>query len=68
MHYSSIMGLARTILSSPSGYIVEAFGWSKFLFFPLFAGYHIMILFWMKAKFPPKIKNLTYNFYTHLNL
>ena len=52
---SSIMGLARTILSSPSGFIVEAFGWSKFFIFSTICGLPaIMILFWMKAKFPIK--------------
>ena len=30
---SSIMGLARAVLSSPSGYFVEAFGWGNFFFF-----------------------------------
>ena len=27
---SSFMGLARTFLSSPSGFIVESFGWGNF--------------------------------------
>ena len=27
---SSFMGLARTFLSSPSGFVVESFGWGNF--------------------------------------
>ena len=30
---SSFMGLARTFLSSPSGFIVESFGWGNFYYF-----------------------------------
>ena len=30
---SSVMGLARAVLSSPSGYFVEAFGWGSFFYF-----------------------------------
>ena len=49
------MGLARTILSSPSGYIVEAFGWGKFFIFSTICGLPaIIILFWMGVKFPIK--------------
>ena len=52
---SSIMGLARTILSSPSGFIVEAFGWSKFFIFSTICGLPaIIILFWMGSNFPIK--------------
>ena len=40
------MGLARTVLSSPSGYIVEAFGWAKFFIFSTICGLPaILILF-----------------------
>ena len=50
---SSIMGLARAILSSPSGYFVEAFGWSNFFIFSTFCGLpSILILFWMWKNFP----------------
>ena len=50
---SSIMGLARTVLSSPSGYIVEAFGWAKFFIFSTICGLPaILILFWMCRDFP----------------
>ena len=50
---SSIMGLARTVLSSPSGFIVEAFGWTKFFIFSTIFGLPaIFILFWMWRKFP----------------
>ena len=50
---SSIMGLARAILSSPSGYFVEAFGWSSFFIFSTFCGVPaILILLWMWKKFP----------------
>ena len=52
---SSIMGLARTILSSPSGFIVEAFGWNKFFIFSTVCGLPaIIILFWMGSNFPIK--------------
>ena len=48
---SSIMGLARAILSSPSGYFVEAFGWSSFFIFSTFCGVPaILILLWMWKK------------------
>ena len=52
---SSIMGLARAILSS-SGYFVEAFlvGVVFFIFFPLFAVYSNLILLWMWKKIPYK--------------
>ena len=47
------MGLARTVLSSPSGYIVEAFGWAKFFIFSTICGLPaILILFWMWRNFP----------------
>ena len=50
---SSIMGIARTVLSSPSGYIVEAFGWAKFFIFSTICGLPaILILFWMCRDFP----------------
>ena len=50
---SSIMGIARTVLSSPSGYIVEAFGWAKFFIFSTICGLPaILILFWMCRNFP----------------
>ena len=50
---SSIMGLARAILSSPSGYFVEAFGWSSFFIFSTVCGIPaILILLWMWKKFP----------------
>ena len=49
---SSIMGIARTVLSSPSGFIVESFGWSNFFIFSTFLGIPgLFILFWMKKNF-----------------
>ena len=49
---SSIMGLTRTILSSPSGFIVNTIGWSKFFIFSTFLGIPgILILIWMKKRF-----------------
>jgi len=52
---SSIMGLARAILSSPSGYLVEYIGWSKFFVISTFLGLpSIIILFWMFQMFPLK--------------
>lgn len=49
---SSIMGVARTILSSPSGYLVNSLGWSNFfLVSSLFGVPGIIILFWMIRKF-----------------
>ena len=48
---SSIMGLARTVLSSPSGYLVESFGWTNFFILSTFLGIPaILVLFWMKKK------------------
>jgi PAT family beta-lactamase induction signal transducer AmpG len=50
---SSIMGLARTFLSAPSGFIVESFGWGSFFIFSTIIGLPgLLILFWMKRKFP----------------
>ena len=52
---SSIMGLARAVLSSPSGYLVEYIGWSKFFIISTFFGLpSIIILFWMFKMFPLK--------------
>ena len=49
---SSIMGLARTVLSSPSGFLVESFGWANFFIFSTFFGMPaILVLFWMKKNF-----------------
>ena len=45
------MGLARAVLSSPSGYFVEAFGWGSFFIFSTICGIPaILILFWMWKK------------------
>ncbi len=50
---SSIMGLARTFLSSPSGFIVESVGWSYFFIISTIFGLPgLMILFWMRLRFP----------------
>ena len=50
---SSIMGVARTILSSPSGYLVGLVGWTYFfLISTVFGIPALLILFWMKRKFP----------------
>ena len=52
---SSIMGLARAVLSSPSGYLVEYLGWSKFFIISVFLGLpSIIILLWMFKIFPLK--------------
>ncbi len=49
---SSIMGLARTFLSSPSGFIVESVGWGYFFIISTFLGLPgLIILFWMRSKF-----------------
>ena len=50
---SSVMGIARTFISSPSGFVVELVGWSNFfLISAIFAIPSIVILLWMKKKFP----------------
>ena len=50
---SSFMGLSRTILSSPAGFLVELFGWTKFFIFSTFLGLPgLLILVWMKKNFP----------------
>ncbi|MBC33318.1 MAG: hypothetical protein CMN01_01655 [Rickettsiales bacterium] len=49
---SSIMGLARTVLSSPAGFLVEWIGWYKFFIISTLLGLPgLVILFWMKQKF-----------------
>ncbi len=54
---SSFMGLARTFLSSPSGFIVESFGWSNFFVISTIFGVPgLIILLWMKKKFPIKLQ------------
>ena len=54
---SSIMGLARTFLSSPSGFIVEAFGWGHFFIIStLFGLPGLIILLWMRSKFTIKMQ------------
>lgn len=50
---SSVMGVARTFIASPSGFVVEFLGWSNFfLISTLFAIPGLVILFWMEKKFP----------------
>ena len=50
---SSIMGIARTFLSSPSGYLVNFLGWSNFFLLSLLFGIPgILILIWMQRSFP----------------
>ncbi len=50
---SSVMGLARTFLSAPSGFLVESFGWGYFFIISTIVGIPgLLILFWMKQKFP----------------
>ena len=54
---SSVMGVARTFLSAPSGFIVESLGWSYFFIIStLFGLPGLIILFWMKSKFPIKMQ------------
>ncbi len=49
---SSIMGLTRTVLSSPAGFIVEWVGWAYFFFISTFLGIPgLIILFWMRKNF-----------------
>lgn len=56
---SSFMGLARTLLSSPSGFIVESFGWGNFFIISTIFGLPgLIILFWMKNRFPIKMQIL----------
>ncbi len=50
---SSVMGLARTFLSAPSGFVVELVGWGTFFLISTVVGLPgLIILFWMKSKFP----------------
>ena len=50
---SSIMGIARTILSSPSGFLVNYYGWTNFfLLSTVFGIPGIIILIWMSKKLP----------------
>ena len=59
---SSIMGLARTFLSSPSGFIVESVGWGYFfLISTIFGLPGLIILFWMRLKFPINMQISTKN-------
>ena len=52
---SSVMGLARTFLSAPSGFVVELVGWGTFFLISTVVGLPgLIILFWMKSKFPYK--------------
>lgn len=54
---SSIMGLARTFLSSPSGFIVESIGWGYFFLISTVLGLPgLVILFWMRSRFPIKMQ------------
>ena len=49
---SSIMGVARTILSSPAGFLVEWTGWYEFFVISTLLGLPgLFILFWMKKNF-----------------
>jgi len=49
---SSIMGIARTVLSSPGGFLVEFVGWGYFFLISTFLGIPgLLILFWMKSNF-----------------
>ena len=59
---SSIMGIARTFLSSPSGYLVNFLGWSNFFLLSVLFGIPgILILIWMQRSFPisRQIKKIT---------
>ena len=50
---SSIMGIARTFLSSPSGFLVNYIGWTNFfLYSTIFGIPGLIILFWMSKKLP----------------
>ncbi len=50
---SSIMGIARTFLASPSGFLVNYLGWSNFfLISTIFGVPGLLILFWMQKSFP----------------
>ena len=52
---SSFMGLARTFLSSPSGFIVESLGWGNFFIISTIFGLPgLLIIIWMKKNFPLK--------------
>ena len=52
---SSFMGIARTFVASPSGFIVQSLGWSNFfLLSTVFAIPGLIILFWMRKMFPIK--------------
>ncbi|MDC3091629.1 AmpG family muropeptide MFS transporter [Rickettsiales bacterium] len=59
---SSIMGIARTFLSSPSGFLVNFLGWSNFFVASaLFGIPGMLILVWMQKSFPlsKQIRNNT---------
>ena len=59
---SSIMGIARTFLSSPSGFLVNFLGWSNFFVVSaLFGIPGMLILVWMQKSFPlsEQIRNKT---------
>ena len=50
---SSIMGIARTFLSSPSGYLVNFLGWPNFFLVSVLFGIPgMLILIWMHRRFP----------------
>lgn len=50
---SSIMGIARTLLSSPAGFLVEIFGWSTFFLISMIFGIPgLILLFWMIRYLP----------------
>ena len=51
------MGIARTVLSSPAGFLVEFVGWGYFFFISTLLGIPgLLILFWMKSNFPINIQ------------
>ena len=52
---SSVMGIARTFISAPTGFIVQIIGWSNFfLVSTVFALPGLIILLWMGKYFPIK--------------
>ena len=58
---SSVMGIARTFLSSPSGFIVESLGWSYFFVLSTILDLSADIISLFKSKIKPSSKLNTFS-------